>query len=145
MKTIIKEDGNLLDLVCIGEDLCILKGDSEFIIDRFYVSREGRVVFCISGIDGSCNERSLIRFTEELRFWDYHDLDRIAEDYFYETTGQAALVIDALVEEGLMNYSGKADLAAGINDCLKNQKFLLVNKAGSFILGAEYISSAAEV
>lgn len=60
-----------------------------------------------------------------LRTWSHEQLDDIATDYFFETEGQGALIIDVMARMGFSSYSGKGALYSAIDRTLAGGDFLM--------------------
>lgn len=60
-----------------------------------------------------------------LRTWSHEQLDDIATDYFFETEGQGALIIDVMARMGFAGYSGKGALYSAIDRTLAGGDFLM--------------------
>lgn len=122
---------NYVNPIRIGRSVRINSGNEHICDIDLCVTPTGTVAAYLPATLG-CNGSSpreldiLHRCSAVLRTWTHAQLDEIAGDYFYATEGQAALVIDAMVKRGLLDYSYKQALYSSIDKALASGSFLFV-------------------
>lgn len=84
------------DIITIGEDLEFDSGH----IGAICISSDGTII--IFGYS--------LSMIPEITSWTIEDLDDICSQHYYNITGQAYLIIDAMVSLGYLSYSDKHTL-----------------------------------
>lgn len=111
--------------VCIGKSVPFCPEGGLSCIADFYVTPGGAVAVSFPTLTGA-DKDSLQCAAAVLRTWRHDQLDDIATDYFYETEGQGALVIDVMARLGFMGYSGKIPFYSSIDKTLACGDALLI-------------------
>ena len=83
----------------------------------FYVTPGGSVAAVFPGLTDA-DASSLQCAAAVLQTWTHEQLDDISTDYFYETEGQGALVVDVMARLGFMGYAGKVPFYAAVDKTL---------------------------
>lgn len=118
--------------VCIG-DLVPISAEEGNICDvDLYVSPTGAITVCVPMdlSDGDISSGSLFTISQivsAMSQWSHENLDEIATDHFYRLDGQAALVIDVMVRNGLLSYSGKHTLCNSLDEALAAGNILFIS------------------
>lgn len=114
-----------VDPVCIGKAVPICPEGGLTCIADLYVTPGGGVALVFPELTPA-DKDSLQCAAGVLRTWTHDQLDDIASDYFFETEGQGALVIDVMARLGFMGYSDKASFYSAVDKTLAGGDFLLV-------------------
>ena len=142
IKELLRNDYMIPAVICIGENLQILKNDSGFVIDGVYVDPTGRLIFRLDTPHGDLQMQSVISFVSELRLWTAYDFDRLAKAHYYNKSGIVQTIIDVMSNEKLLSKSDRRYLMSGIDKCLAEQSFILLFSDGRAITGDEFVSAA---
>lgn len=108
-------------LVCIGRGVTLTSSDRSLFIQSAFVSPSGQVAFYLD-IPAGQDEVDL------LGTLGYDDLDSIAEDYTYQSYGQAYRIIDIMAACGKLSFSDGKELARSADSCMKDREFLVIYK-----------------
>lgn len=111
--------------VCIGKSVQICPDGGLTCTADLYVTPGGAVAVSFPGLTEE-DKDSLQCAAAVLRTWNHCRLDDIATDYFFETEGQGALVIDVMARLGFMGYSGKVSLYSAVDKTLSCGDTLLI-------------------
>lgn len=111
--------------VCIGKSVQICPDSGLTCTADLYVTPGGAVAVAFPSLTAA-DKDSLQCAAAVLRSWDHDRLDDIATDYFFETEGQGALVIDVMARLGFMGYSGRVSLYSAIDKTLACGDTLLI-------------------
>lgn len=142
------------NLVCIGREVKVSSGENTGYIDNLYVSSSGQVVIVETKLFRNQEARrtviaQIIDYAKDLQKWDIEDLDRVAEDYTYKTTGQASRVFDLMLAAGHLTAADSAKFVDSVNRNLKAATFMLMVVGDGIRSGvermAEFITSYASM
>ncbi len=140
------------NLVCIGREAKVASGENTGYIDNLYVSSSGQIVIVETKLFRNQEARrtvvaQIIDYAKDIQKWDSEDLDRVAEDYTYSTTGQASRVFDMMLAAGHLTVADSAKFVDAVNRNLKNATFMLMVVGDGIRSGverlAEFITSYA--
>lgn len=118
-----------VDPVRIGKSVPICPDGGLTCIADIYVTPGGGVALAFPELKAS-DKNALQCVAGVLRTWSHEQLDDVATDYFFESEGQGALVIDVMVRLGFMGYSSRAQFYSSVDKTLSSGESLLV--AGEF-------------
>ncbi len=110
--------------ILIGKSVPICPEGGLTCLADIYVTPGGAVAFSFPGLSESDLD-ALQCCSGVLRTWSHEKLDDIATDYFFETEGQGALVVDVMARMGFTGYAGKAALYSAIDRTLAGGDFLM--------------------
>ena len=113
------------DPVCVGKAVPICPDGGLTCIADVYVTPNGGVALVFPDLTSS-DKGALQCAAGALRTRNHDWLDDVASDYFFETEGQASLVIDVMARIGFMGYSNKSALYSAIDKTLSGGDTLLV-------------------
>lgn len=111
--------------ILIGKAVPICPEGGLTCLADIYVTPGGAVAFSFPELNESDLD-ALQCCSGVLRTWSHEQLDDIATDYFFETEGQGALVIDLMARMGFTGYSGKGALYSAIDRTLAGGDFLMI-------------------
>ena len=106
-----------VDPVCIGKSVPICPDGGLTCIADLYVTPRGGVALAFPGLTPA-DADSLQCAAGVLRTWTHEQLDDISSDYFFETEGQGALVIDVMAQLGFIGYSGMGPFYSAVDKTL---------------------------
>jgi hypothetical protein len=108
----------------IGKAVPICPDGGLACVADFYVTPGGAVAVSFPSL--SEDDRDALQCcARAVRAWSHEQLDDIASDFFYETEGQAALVIDIMARMGFLTYSDTVALNSAVDKTLANGDFIL--------------------
>lgn len=118
-------------LVCIGREVPVGNGDTQGYIDNLYISPSGAITIVETKLFRNQEARrevvaQIIDYAKELQKWDCEKLNEVASNYFYQTDGQAARIIDIMARKGYLTLSDEGRLNDNINTNLNRASFLLL-------------------
>ena len=116
--------GNISPLVCIGQQISVIRGASEFNIEALFITPAARVTVILADRPQPNELKQIIL---ELRSWDAERLEELAEDYTWRTQGQAFRIIDIMAAHGYLTFSDDAVFSRSINRQMKNGDFVILS------------------
>ncbi len=119
------------NLVCIGREVPVGKGENKGFIDNLYVTPTGNIVLVETKLWRNQEARrtvvaQIIDYAKELRKWDSERLNAITAEYTFKKFGQASKIIDIMAKLGYASYSDEGELNTALNENLENAAFLLM-------------------
>ena len=118
-------------LICIGREVPVGRGETKGYIDNLFISPSGHIVIVETKLFRNQEARrtvvaQVIDYAKELQQWNAEMLDEVAAEYFYQTEGQAAKIIDVMAKHGLLTMSDESKFVDNINRNLESASFLLM-------------------
>lgn len=111
--------------ICIGKDVPICPKGGLTCMADIYVTPGGSVALSFTDLYDEDID-ALQCCSGALRSWSHETLDDISTDFFFDTEGQGALVIDIMARMGFMGYSSKGSFYSAIDRTLAGGDFLMV-------------------
>lgn len=108
----------------IGKDVPICPKGGLTCMADIYVTSGGAVAVSFPGLDVEDMD-ALQCCSGAIRSWSHETLDDIASDFFFDTEGQGALLIDIMARMGFMGYSAKSAFYSAIDRTLVGGDFLM--------------------
>lgn len=117
------------NLVLIGKNIPLGDGNT-LILDSLYLSPDGHIAFVVrDSFNQELPHEFLKRMTkcsDAVRSLNWHTLNKISADYYYESEGQAYDVIDLMVRYGYLSFSDAGVLSVDTERGLKTEPHLVV-------------------
>lgn len=110
--------------VLIGKNVPVCPEGGLTCMADIYVTPGGSVAFSFPDLNEG-DLGALQCCAGVLRTWRHEQLDEVATDYFFDTEGQGALVVDLMARMGFSGYSGKGALYSSIDRTLAGGDFLM--------------------
>lgn len=119
-------------LICVGRNITPAGADGPHsTIPCLCISPSGRIAVVEPDPfrNGESSSEFISRISDyigELRKWDHDDLDCVAADYFYDTTGQAARGVDIMARNGYVTWAAEQSFFDAVDSGLKTAPILVM-------------------
>lgn len=110
--------------ICIGKAVPICPEGGLTCMADIYVTPGSAVAVSFPELDDKDTD-ALQCCSGAIRSWSHETLDDIASDFFFDTEGQGALLIDIMARLGYIGYSGKGAFYSSIDRTLAGGDFLM--------------------